>query len=108
MAKVSALRIMMSSQLRSEDTSGRQRSDSYARCANSVADIHRGLLSWICGAYLAVPQTPCAAHDVCAVYCRVSRDRPIARHDVRACSPGILGLLLSTVSGCEGGSVRVC
>src|ERR1700687_200520 len=100
MAKLSAFRIMMSSQLGNENTVGATRDDSYASCANSIADVHRGLLYWIRGARLAVAQASCATEDLRALYCR------IARHHVRAYAPRILICRRPPRRGAMGWRVR--
>jgi hypothetical protein len=86
MTKVSALKIMMWSQLGNEIGEGRQRDHAYdsASYSNSIADIRRRIRCWIRSAYLALAQTSRAALDVLAVH------RWIARYHVRACAACLL------------------
>jgi hypothetical protein len=79
---LSASGIMMSSQLRNEDKRGAKRNYHHASYPDLVVVFLRGLLCWICGAFLAVAQTSHA----CA------RPIQIAVSHAWASAPGILDI----------------
>ena len=74
---------MMSSQLRNEDKRGAKRDYHHASYPDLVVDFLRGLLCWICGAFLAVAQT---AHAPRALPIQ------IAVSHAGASAPGILDM----------------
>jgi len=86
MNNLSALGIMMSSQLRNEDKRGRNGTYHHASYPDLVVDILRRLLCWIYGSFLAAAQTWHALLDV--------RAQPIqfAVSYVWSNAPGILDL----------------
>ena len=77
---------MMSSQLRNEDKRGAKRDYHHASYLDLVVDFLRGLLCWICGAFLAVAPTSHAPLDVCALPIQ------IAVSHAGASAPGILDM----------------
>jgi hypothetical protein len=91
MTNLSALRIMMSSQLGNQNERGSKRDNCYACYSDLVDDVFRRLLLWLRYVCAAVAQARRELFDVLALPIQT------AGHNVRPCPPGILDRWLEEI-----------